>query len=71
MDTNPFDDDEGSYFVLVNDEEEHSLWPAFADVPVGWRVVCGEADRAACLDYVEPSSTDMRAKNLRDTLANC
>jgi len=46
---NPFDDDNGSFFVLVNDEEQHSLWPAFADVPAGWRVVYGEADRAACL----------------------
>ena len=41
---------DGSFFVLVNDEEQHSLWPAFADVPAGWRVVYGEADRAACLD---------------------
>ena len=53
MTTNPFDDDNGSFFVLVNDEEQHSLWPSFADVPSGWRVVYGEADRAACLDYVE------------------
>jgi MbtH-like protein len=29
---NPFDDDNGSFFVLVNDEEQHSLWPVFADV---------------------------------------
>jgi MbtH protein len=42
---NPFDDDAGSFFVLVNDEEQHSLWPAFADVPAGWRVVYGEAAR--------------------------
>ena len=52
MITNPFDD-EGSFFVLVNDEEQHSLWPTFADVPDGWRVVYGEAERAACLDYIE------------------
>jgi uncharacterized protein YbdZ (MbtH family) len=45
---NPFDDENGSFLVLVNDEEQHSLWPAFADVPAGWRVVYGEADRAAC-----------------------
>ena len=32
MSINPFDDDNGSLFVLVNDEEQHSLWPAFADV---------------------------------------
>ncbi|SIG23938.1 MbtH-like protein [Mycobacteroides abscessus subsp. abscessus] len=53
MSINPFDDDKGSFFVLVNDEEQHSLWPAFADVPDGWRVVFGEADRAACLEYIE------------------
>ena len=33
------DDDNGSFFALVNDEEQHSLWPVFADVPAGWRVV--------------------------------
>jgi uncharacterized protein YbdZ (MbtH family) len=66
---NPFDDDDGSFFVLVNDEEQHSLWPTFADVPAGWRVVYGEADRAACLDYIEQNWTDIRPKSLRDRLA--
>lgn len=37
MSTNPFDDDNGSFFVLVNDEEQHSLWPAFADIPAAGR----------------------------------
>ena len=69
MSINPFDDDNGSFFVLVNDEEQHSLWPSFADVPVGWRVVYGEADRAACLDYIEQNWTDIRPKSLRDRLA--
>jgi uncharacterized protein YbdZ (MbtH family) len=66
---NPFDDDNGSFFVLVNDEEQHSLWPAFADVPAGWRVVYGEAERAACLDYIEQNWPDIRPKSLRDRLA--
>ena len=66
---NPFDDDAGSFFVLVNDEEQHSLWPAFADVSVGWRVVYGKAGRAACLDYIEQNWTDIRPKSLRETLA--
>jgi uncharacterized protein YbdZ (MbtH family) len=65
----PFDDDDGSFFVLVNDEEQHSLWPTFADVPAGWRVVYGEADRAACLDYVEQNWADIRPKSLRERLA--
>jgi MbtH protein/glycopeptidolipid biosynthesis protein len=66
---NPFDDDSGSFFVLVNDEEQHSLWPTFADVPAGWRVVYGEADRAACLEYIEQNWPDIRPKSLRDRLA--
>ena len=66
---NPFDDDDGSFLVLVNDEEQHSLWPTFADVPAGWRVVYGEADRAACLDYIEQNWPDIRPRSLRERLA--
>jgi glycopeptidolipid biosynthesis protein len=66
---NPFDDDSGAFLVLINDEEQHSLWPGFADVPNGWRVVFGEADRAACLEYIEREWTDIRPKSLRDRLA--
>jgi uncharacterized protein YbdZ (MbtH family) len=65
---NPFDDENGSFFVLVNDEEQHSLWPAFADVPARWRLVYGEADRAVCLDYIEQNWTDIRPKSLRERL---
>lgn len=69
MSTNPLDDDNGAFFVLVNDEDQHSLWPVFADIPAGWRVVHGEASRAACLDYVEKNWTDLRPKSLRDAMA--
>ena len=61
---NPFDDENGVFLVLVNDEGQHSLWPAFADVPAGWTVVHGEDTRAACLDYIETNWTDMRPKSL-------
>ncbi|APT10479.1 MULTISPECIES: MbtH family protein [Mycobacterium avium complex (MAC)] len=69
MRLNPFDDDGGRFFVLVNNEEQHSLWPTFADIPPGWRVVFEEADRTACLQYIEESWPDIRAKSLRDTLS--
>jgi MbtH protein len=68
--TNPFDDEDGSFYVLINDEEQHSLWPTFADVPAGWRVVFGEDTRANCLAYVGEAWTDMRPKSLREALAN-
>jgi uncharacterized protein YbdZ (MbtH family) len=58
MQANPFDDESGDFFVLMNHEEHHSLCSAFADVPAGWRVVYGEADRAARRDYIEQKWTD-------------
>lgn len=63
--TNPFDDLEGRFLVLVNAEEQHSLWPTFAEVPSGWNVVFGEASREACLGYVEEHWTDMRPLSIR------
>jgi MbtH protein len=62
--TNPFDDDKGTFHVLVNDEGQHSLWPSWKDVPAGWSIVLKSDTRAACLDYVEKNWTDMRPKSL-------
>lgn len=64
MPTNPFEDEDGRYLALINDEGQYSLWPAFADVPDGWTVVHGEDTRKACLDYIEENWTDMRPKSL-------
>jgi MbtH protein len=68
MSTNPFDDEAGAFYVLVNDEEQHSLWPAFAEIPAGWRAVFGEASRSACLDYVDENWADLRPRSLRDAM---
>jgi uncharacterized protein YbdZ (MbtH family) len=67
--TNPFDDQDGTFLVLVNDEGQHSLWPAFALVPEGWTVVLGEGTRAAALDYVDQNWTDLRPRSLRERMA--
>ncbi|PZT73554.1 MULTISPECIES: MbtH family protein [unclassified Streptomyces] len=64
MSTNPFDDPEGRFLVLVNDEGQHSLWPSFADVPAGWSVALDENSREACLEYVESHWTDLRPRSL-------
>jgi MbtH protein len=61
---NIFDDPEGRFLVLVNDEGQHSLWPSFVETPPGWRRVHGEADRQSCLDYVEEHWTDLRPQSL-------
>ena len=62
--SNPFDDADAKFKVLVNDEGQHSLWPVFAEVPAGWTVVFGEDSRDACVDYIEANWTDMRPNSL-------
>lgn len=62
--TNPFEDPDGRYYALVNDEGQYSLWPTFVDVPAGWRIVHGEADRDGCLAYINENWTDMRPLSL-------
>jgi uncharacterized protein YbdZ (MbtH family) len=64
MMTNPFDNEDGIYFALVNGEGQYSLWPAFAEVPEGWTIVHGEDTRQACLTFIEEAWSDMRPKSL-------
>jgi MbtH protein len=69
--TNPFEDHNGVYLVLVNDERQFSLWPAAVDVPKGWMVAHDRDSRDACLAYVEEHWTDMRPASLvRDMTAD-
>jgi MbtH protein len=67
--TNPFDDPDGTFHVLVNDEGQHSLWPAFADVPTGWTPVVRDASRETCLAYVEEHWTDLRPRSLIEAMS--
>ncbi|WP_053716791.1 MbtH family protein [Saccharothrix sp. NRRL B-16348] len=63
--TNPFEDPEGRFHVLVNEEGQHSLWPSFADIPAGWTTRFGPDTRDACVAYVEEHWTDLRPLSLR------
>lgn len=63
--TNPFDDDTAEFTVLVNDEDQYSLWPHAVPVPAGWRVVHGPAPRDSCAEFVATNWTDMRPLSLR------
>jgi MbtH protein len=62
--TNPFEDENGTYVVLINDEGQYSLWPEFIDVPAGWTTVHEPASRQTCLDYINQNWTDMRPRSL-------
>ena len=62
--SNPFEDPDAQYLVVVNAEAQHALWPAFAEVPAGWTVALPAASRSDALDYVERHWTDMRPASL-------
>jgi MbtH protein len=66
--TNPFEDEDRPYLVLVNDEEQHSLWPEWIDVPAGWTLVLGPRRRRECLEYVETNWRDLRPRSLREQM---
>jgi uncharacterized protein YbdZ (MbtH family) len=61
---NPFEDENATFIVLVNDENQHSLWPVTIAVPAGWTVVHESDTRQACLDFIEKNWTDMRPASL-------
>ena len=62
--TNPFEDENASFLVLINAEAQHSLWPFFAEIPDGWSASFGPESRKNCLEYIERNWTDMRPKSL-------
>jgi uncharacterized protein YbdZ (MbtH family) len=66
--SNPFDEKDANFVVLVNDEEQYSLWPVSVDVPAGWKVVLKECPRQGCLDFIEANWLDMRPRSLRDAM---
>ncbi|MFF1413402.1 MbtH family protein [Streptomyces sp. NPDC058289] len=61
--TNPFEDPEAEYLVLINEEKQYSLWPKFAEVPAGWTVV-HRSDRTSCIEYINSTWTEMRPHSL-------
>ena len=62
--TNPFEDEDAEYLVLINDEGQYSLWPAFREVPAGWTETGPRGKRKECLDHIEENWTDMRPRSL-------
>jgi len=66
--TNPFEDETGEYRVLVNDEGQYSLWPAFREIPAGWMAVGPTGKRQECLDWINTNWSDMRPKSLIEAI---
>lgn len=67
--SNPFDDVTSSFHVLVNDENQYSLWPARIPVPDGWAIDLENRPHGECLARVESVWTDMRPRSLVEAMA--
>jgi MbtH protein len=52
--------------VVVNDEEQYSIWPSHREPPAGWRRVGEPATREDCLAYIERHWTDITPRSVRE-----
>ncbi len=57
-----------TYSVVVNDEEQYSIWLADRQLPAGWREVGKTGPKQDCLDYIQEVWTDMRPLSLRKAM---
>jgi len=62
---NVFDSLSGEFLVLVNDEAQYSLWPAFQPVPAGWRVARVAGPREECQAWIEDQWKDLLPLSLQ------
>lgn len=62
------EEDNTVYDVVVNHEEQYSIWPDWKEAPAGWRKVGKSGKKAECLDYIKEVWTDMRPLSLRQAM---
>ena len=58
-----------TYLVVINHEEQYSIWPDFKEIPAGWRTVGKSGNKDECLAYINEVWTDMRPLSLRKQMA--
>ncbi|EAR21800.1 MbtH family protein [Nitrococcus mobilis] len=63
-----WDSPETRFNVVVNHEEQYSIWPDYKPVPAGWRTVGKQGSKDECLAYIEQVWTDMRPLSLRQAM---
>lgn len=61
--------DERNYSVVVNDEEQYSIWLSGRELPAGWRIEGTQGSQGACLEHINKVWTDMRPLSLRRAMA--
>lgn len=65
-----FDSDTTQFQVVINAEEQYSIWPEYKALPAGWTAIGFSGDKATCLAHIEQVWTDMRPLSLRQAMAN-
>ena len=60
-----WDSEDTIFNVVINHEEQYSIWPEYMEVPNGWRLAGKKGKKQECLDYVNEHWTDMRPLSLR------
>lgn len=61
-----FDDENAEFQVVVNHEEQYSIWPAGRELPAGWRPDGTTGTKAVCLEHIDRVWTDMRPLSVRE-----
>jgi MbtH protein len=56
------------YCVVINHEEQYSIWRAGRPIPAGWTAVGEPGPKSQCLEYIERHWTDMRPRSLREQM---
>lgn len=59
------EDDDFTYRVVVNHEEQYAIWPAHKELPPGWRDAGKTGNKSECVAFVDAVWTDMRPLSLR------
>ena len=60
-----------TYQVVVNDEEQYSIWPVAREVPSGRRTECTTGSKHECQAHIDAVWTDMRPRSLRERMDRC
>ena len=60
-----WDSDDTIFRVVINHEEQYSIWPDYLELPDGWRAVGPTGKKQVCLDFIKDAWTDMRPLSLR------
>jgi MbtH protein len=64
-----WDNDDTIFLVVLNDEEQYSIWPEHKDIPAGWRATGFRGKKAECTAHIDAVWTDMRPLSLRQQMA--